>query len=66
MHKIYQEFSTTPAVFLNGKTPTNASVEHYGVQAKGCMDNDPEPYRGVPDKFRIDPTKSCAPVRRVS
>ena len=25
-----------------------ASVEHYGVQPVGCMDNEPEPYRGVP------------------
>ena len=26
----------------------NASVEHHGVQRTGCMDNEPEPSRGVP------------------
>ena len=25
-----------------------ASVEHHGVQPTGCMDNEPEPSRGVP------------------
>ena len=25
-----------------------ASVEHHGVQPTGCMDNKPEPSRGVP------------------
>ena len=24
------------------------SVEHHGVQPTGCMDNEPEPSRGVP------------------
>ena len=28
--------------------PTSASVEHHGVQPTGCMDNEPEPSRGVP------------------
>ena len=42
------------------------------MQPIGCMDNDPEPSRGVPcqcllwktDQFRLDPTQSCAPRKR--
>ena len=35
---------------------------HNVVQASGCMDNEPEPSRGV--QFRLEPTKSSAPGRR--
>ena len=35
--------------FLHSHIDTNrASVEHHGVQPTGCMDNEPEPSRGVP------------------
>ena len=26
----------------------STSVDHHGVQSTGCMDNEPEPSRGVP------------------
>ena len=34
-------------VMLGHNDTTSASVEHYGVQPTGCMDNEPEPSRGV-------------------
>ena len=51
---------------------TSESAEHRGVQPIGCMDNEPEPSRGVPfqglprktDKFRLELAQSCAPGGR--
>ena len=36
-----------PLSFIHN-TRMSASVEHHGVQPTGCMDNEPEPSRGVP------------------
>ena len=56
-------------MLMSETTLDGASVEHHGVQPTGCMDNEPEPSRGLPvlglsrktDQFRLDPTQNCAP-----
>ena len=40
------------------------SVEHHGIQQTGCMDIEPEPYRGVPSQSllqKTDESGSCIP-----
>ena len=46
---------------------TLASVEHHGVQPTGCMDNEPEPSRGVPCwAFPGRPTNSGSTLPRTA